>query len=112
MLFALQTMGGSDLICLRAIFWGLSEAGWEACGTAGGCELMLLTLGNEEQTWTMDTGGRYGGWERGKLKKKKKELVRKGWKQLFHCGGHKNTHSRKGLDDVCQFKYNNSGTWT
>lgn len=31
---------------------------------------MLLTLGNEEQTWTMDTGGTYGGWERGKLKKK------------------------------------------
>lgn len=36
----------------------------------------MLTLGNEEQTWTMDTGGAYGGWERGKLKKKK-ELARK-----------------------------------
>lgn len=36
--------------------------GWKACVTAGVCELMLLTLGNEGQTWTKrKEGGMEGG---------------------------------------------------
>lgn len=37
-------------------------AGWKACVTAAVCALMLLTLGNEEQTWTKRIeGGMEGG---------------------------------------------------
>ncbi len=44
-------------------------AGWKACVTAGVCELMLLTLGNEEQTRTKtrEVGWRVRG---GKPKRK------------------------------------------
>ena len=77
-----QTQWGGGLICLRAISYGDYEAGWEACGTAGGCELMLLTLGNEEQTDQGHGGGRQmvdgrvemkGGGGEKKKKKKKRE---------------------------------------
>lgn len=62
-LLTLQTQRGE--VMWFAIFCGDSEAG----GTAGGCELMLLTLGNGEQTWTQE-GCMVGG--RGESKKKKK----------------------------------------
>lgn len=68
-LLTLQTQRGE--VMWFAIFCGDSEAG----GTAGGCELMLLTLGNGEQTWRQE-GCMVGGRGESK-KKKKKELVRK-----------------------------------
>lgn len=45
--------------------------GRRACVTAAVRELMLLTLGDEEQTGTKTR--EYGGWETGKYKKKKKK---------------------------------------
>lgn len=41
------------------------------------CELMLLTLENEKQTWPERIEGCMGG-RRGKAKKKEKEVVRTG----------------------------------
>lgn len=62
--YTANTRQGSNLICLRVLSSMGTNYGerWKACVTAGVCELMLLTLGNEEQTRTKRTeGGADGG---------------------------------------------------
>lgn len=51
--------------------------GWKACVTAGVCELMLLTLGNEEQTRTKRIEGGIEG-ERGESKREGSSEDREG----------------------------------
>ena len=50
--YTANTREGSDLICLCVLSCAGTHygGGWRACVTAGVCELMLLTLENEEQT--------------------------------------------------------------